>query len=252
MKVSFRSSNGALKWSFITESGAAGLPYLRAMNIEKVPGLPGLAKLLVVDVGAGSTDIGYMLRTRNFKTDKESLYYFPPASSLPVAGNQLTHELMSHFRSRNQKMTYLEAELLKLQKTGWESLTFVESWKAQIGQHVKEYVEGLPDHRWLPLPVALNVVVTGGSGLVPGLKSVIKESIRRGMEARERPVKRGTIQKIETPGEHLPALRFDTEAEYARRAVALGASDSDRPNCNYIAEMDEPFEVHVETGPRWV
>jgi len=40
------------------ESGAAGLPYLRAMNVELVPGCPGLAKLLVIDVGAGSTDVG--------------------------------------------------------------------------------------------------------------------------------------------------------------------------------------------------
>jgi hypothetical protein len=252
MKVSFSSSNAVLKWSFITESGAAGLPYLRAMSIERVPGLPGLAKLLVVDVGAGSTDIGYMLRTRNLKTGKESLYYFPPASSLPVAGNQLTHELMSHFRSRNERLTYIEAELMKLQNTGWDKLTFVATWKAQIGQHVQEYIEGLPDHRWLPMPVALNVVVTGGSGLVPGLKEVIKDSIRRGMAARKKTVDHRTIQKIATPGEHLPTLRFDTEAEYARRAVALGASDADRPGCTYIAEMEEAFQVQIQTGTKWV
>lgn len=96
MQVSFTSQDGKLRWGFITESGAAGLPYLRAMDIEDVPGAHGLAKLLVIDVGAGSTDIGYMLRVRHRETRKEKLYYFTPASSFPVAGNELTKELMSH------------------------------------------------------------------------------------------------------------------------------------------------------------
>ena len=51
-QLGFSLPTYAAVWSFLVESGAAGLPYLRAMDIEPVPGTPGLAKLLVVDVGA--------------------------------------------------------------------------------------------------------------------------------------------------------------------------------------------------------
>lgn len=88
MQVSFTAPGNELRWGFITESGAAGLPYLRAIDIEDVPGAHGLAKLLVVDVGVGSTDIGYMLRVENRETAKEKLRSFAPASNFPVAGNE--------------------------------------------------------------------------------------------------------------------------------------------------------------------
>lgn len=250
MQVSFRSPNDKLRWGFITESGAAGLPYLRAMDIEEVPGAHGLAKLLVVDVGAGSTDIGYMLRVEHRETGKEKLYYFMPASSFPVAGNELTRELMNHYRAMNQPITQTEAEARKLQQTGWDKLAFVDTWRTRIAQHVGEYVRGVPDYRWLPLPVTLNIVVTGGSGLVPGLKDCIRSAIVDALGSRS--VESKTIQKISTPGEHLPNLSFRTEAEYARRAVCLGASDGDRPGCMYIPQMDAPTKVRLATAPKWV
>lgn len=250
MKIRNETSNGRLHWGFITESGAAGLPYLRAMDIEDVPGAHGLAKLLVVDVGAGSTDIGYMLRVRHRETDMEALYYFAPAPSLPLAGNFLTRELLSFYRAKNQRITEIEAELRKMQETGWHELAFVKTWVSGIAQHVREYVEGVPDERWLPLPVTLNVVVTGGSGLVPGLKAAIFDAVRQGLTCRK--VENNTLKKINTPGEHLPKLRFRTEAEYARRAVSLGASDADRPNCKFIASMDAPTQVRIATAPKWV
>lgn len=250
MKVRNVTSNGRLRWGFITESGAAGLPYLRAMDIEDVPGAHGLAKLLVVDVGAGSTDIGYMLRVRHRETHKDALYYFGPGPSLPVAGNVLTRELLSFYRAKNQRLTEVEAELRKMQETGWHKLAFVKTWISGIAQHVREYVEGIPDERWLPLPVTLNVVVTGGSGLVPGLKAAISEAVQLGLKTRG--IDDKTLRKIQTPGEHLPKLRFGTEAEYARRAVCLGASDFDRPSCKFIASMEAPSQVRIATGPKWV
>lgn len=250
MQVSFTAQGGRLRWGFITESGAAGLPYLRAIDIEDVPGAHGLAKLLIVDVGAGSTDIGYMLRVKHRETGKEKLYYFTPASSFPVAGNELTRELMSHYRAMNQPITQTEAEARKLQQTGWHKLAFVDTWRARIAQHVNEYVRGVPDNRWLTLPVPLNIILTGGSGLVPDLKESIKVAVVDALRSRE--VDSNTLRKISTPGEHLPNLSFGTEAEYARRAVCLGAGDADRPGCTYTAQMDAPTRVRLVTASKWV
>jgi hypothetical protein len=83
-----------VKWSYLVESCAAGLPYLRDIiqDIEEAApaGRQGLGKLLIIDVGAGSTDVGYMLRTIG---TAENLFYFPPAATFEVAGNALTKAL---------------------------------------------------------------------------------------------------------------------------------------------------------------
>jgi hypothetical protein len=250
MQTSFESAAENVTWGFITESGAAGLPYLRALDIEDVPGAHGLAKILVIDIGAGSTDIGYMLRTRHRETGKEKLYYFRPASSFPVAGNELTNELLTHQSAKNQPITRAEAEARKLQDTGWHNLAFVKTWRKRISQHVAEYVTGIPDFRWLPLPVTLNVVLTGGSGLVPGIKEAVKLAAVKALESRG--VDSRTCNKVITPGEHLPNLSFRTEAEYARRAVCLGASDSDRPGCTYTSSMDPPSRARFAVARKWV
>jgi len=65
-----------------------------------------------------------------------------------------------------------------------------------------------------------HVVVTGGSGLVPGLKEMVKASVLEAFEARS--FARDTIAQVKLQGAHLPDLSFKAEAEYARRAVCLG------------------------------
>lgn len=249
-QLSFQLADIPVTWGFLTESGAAGLPYLRAMKIHSVPGAPGLAKLLVIDVGAGSTDVGYMLRVKNRQTNKEKLYFFPPASSFPVAGNQLTREIMKHFRARSEPLTVAEAEARKLQRTNWHSLPFANAWKEKIAEHVREYVEGIKDGIWMPLPVPLNVVLTGGSGLVPGLKELVQDAVNQAFQARRFP--RETLAQIKLQGAHLPELSFKAEAEYARRAVSLGATDRDRPGCTYLPSMERAPAVKISRSSSWV
>ena len=249
-QLGFSLPTYAAVWSFLVESGAAGLPYLRAMDIEPVPGTPGLAKLLVVDVGAGSTDVGYMLRVQNRKTEQEKFYYFMPASSFPEAGNALTHELMKHYSARDDPITDREAESRKLLDTSWANLQFVDSWRRRICEHVREYVEGIPDKRWLPLPVPLNIVVTGGSGLVPGLGNAVKDAV---VEALSRlHIGEKTRNTVILSRSYIPNLSFRTEAAYAQRAVCLGASDPEKPGFQYIDRMDPPTRTRIAVPHPWV
>jgi hypothetical protein len=220
------------------------------MNVEMVPGCPGLAKLLVVDVGAGSTDVGYMLRVKNRSTGAEKFYYFRPASSFPEAGNVLTDEIMKYYAQRNQPLTYREAEARKLQRSDWANLPFVQSWIRRICGHVQKYLEGVADKRWLPMPVTLEVVVTGGSGLVPGLADGIGEAVHEALESKGFGL---AAKKINLASRHLPRLDFKTEAEYARRAVCLGSADVNKPGFRYMQKMDPPEPVvRFKTAPRWV
>ncbi len=184
-KTAFSLSTAGPRWRFIVESGAAGLPYLRAMRLNNRPGVAGLAKLLVVDVGAGSTDVGYMLKTSNVSTGAPTLYYFHPASTFAEAGNALTEELVKYHRAQNKPITWAEAEAEKIANTGWHEIPFVQLWIRHICDHVAQYILGVPDERWLPLPVKLHMVVTGGSGLVPGLKKQMHDAVINALATRQ-------------------------------------------------------------------
>ena len=94
-------SLGNLRWGFLVESCGAGLPYLRQITTDiegqAPPGLSGLGKLLVIDVGAGSTDVCYMLRSITRESEQEQLSCFPPATICDIAGNTLTDKLQQHY-----------------------------------------------------------------------------------------------------------------------------------------------------------
>jgi hypothetical protein len=233
-----------LRWSYLVESCAAGLPYLRSIitTIEKEApaGLAGLGKLLVVDVGAGSTDIGYMLRTIS-REGRENLFYFPPAATFEIAGNDLTERLRSYYEQRGEPITLSEAEARKLGEVDWYKFEFASDWRLRIRRRTKEYVSVITDARWLPAEVPLQIVVTGGSGLVKGLKDEIKAGVMEGLEARG--IHHQTIDKTRLIDERLSGWRFEAEAEYARRAVSIGAADLDKPALKYCARLDKPFRV---------
>jgi uncharacterized membrane protein len=191
-----------------------------------------------------------MLRVKNRSTGDEKFYYFRPASSFPEAGNVLTDEIIKYYAQRNQPLTYREAEARKLQRSDWANLPFVHSWIRRICSHVRKYLEGVTDHRWLPMPVRLEVVLTGGSGLVPGLADGIGQAVYEALQSRGFGA---ALKKIELASRHLPRLDFTTEAEYARRAVCLGAADINKPGFRYMQKMDPPGPaVQFRAAPRWV
>jgi len=249
-KIAFSLPSGGPQWRFIVESGAAGIPYLRIMQIPNRPGVAGLGKLLIVDVGAGSTDVGYMLRTSSTDAAKPTFYHLRPAPAFPVAGNHLTHDLLKHYRAQNRIMGYPEAEAQKTSGTSWSALPFVTAWIKQICDHVENYVIGIPDERWLPDSRPLNVVVTGGSGLVPTLKEKLVTAVKSGLRARKFHAR--TCDAVVGADRYEPRFDFRSEAEVARRAVCFGAADPDKPGFRYIDKFDPYKPSSVRAASSWV
>lgn len=227
------------KWRYLVESCAAGLPYLRNIALESPPGVPGLGKLLVVDVGAGSTDIGYMLRTLTREKKTENLFYFSPAPTLDIAGNDLTEKIKDYFDSTGRSITFAEAEAYKItNSTEWKDKSFASIWRQTIRNSIKEYIKVIPDYRWLAIDVPLQIIITGGSGLVQGLSEEIKTGVSEGL------IQRGFNHKI---GDNvnliekvLTSWQFRTKEDYARRAVAIGSADKNKPALKYLDKMDPP------------
>ena len=50
----------------------------------------------------------------------------------------------------------------------------------------------------------------------------------------------------------VPKLSLGDEAEYARRAVCLGAADRDKPGFRYMDKMEAPVMVNTQQANRWV
>lgn len=230
------NSQNEFKWRYLVESCAAGLPYLRNIKLQTPPGLPGLGKLLVVDVGAGSTDVGYMLRTISLKGE-ENLFYFTPAQTLRVAGNELTEKIRDYHHSAGKHITFSEAEAFKITKTEeWVNNPFVSNWCDTISEHIRQYVKVVPDKRWLNVDVPLQIIITGGSGLVKGLADKVKDGVSEGLK--QRGLAHITANNVILIEEVLSNWEFRIKEDYARTAVAIGCSDSDKPSLKYLAKMD--------------
>jgi hypothetical protein len=238
-------NNEHFKWRYLVESCAAGLPYLRTIEIQEPPGLRGLGKLLVIDIGAGSTDIGYMLRTISLY-NQENLYYFRPASSLNIAGNDLTEEIKRFRRIAERAVTFSEAEDYKISRTEeWADKPFVDIWRKSIGKHVNEYIANLQDHRWLNSNVPLEIIITGGSGLVYGLPEEIQTSVSTGL--RKRGLSENISENTRAVNKSIPGWNFETVEDYARCAVAIGCSDPDKPLLKHLPRMNPVAPGHIYT-----
>ena len=178
--------NDDIQFQFVAESSAAGLSGLRdeEADVEN----KYLRKILVVDIGAGSTDIGYVIRSIAVDSPEhtEVLIQLPPANTCEIAGADLTNRIMKIYRSQGDSLPFEEAEIRKItgDDKSWLNDPSVEQWKSSIAEHVKEYVSGIPDEHWLPLLPAVHLLVTGGSGVVDGLQERILAAVKEALQER--------------------------------------------------------------------
>lgn len=241
-------SDEEVSFRFVSESSAAGLAGLRRseMGDDNRP-----LKLLVVDVGAGSTDVGYVIRAIPPKEEKvrETLCQLPPANTCQTAGEVLTNRIVEIYRSRGRNISFDEAETIKTTGADAEWLTHsaVDEWIRNIADHVRAYVLGIPDLRWIPYAPGLQVLITGGSGIVPGLREKVVSAVTQAL--RERCISGDVINETMSVNLVLSGLGAK---EANRLAVVLGASDPNLPKGWYTQKIDPPMlhpTVHVK--PSW-
>jgi hypothetical protein len=217
----FSRGKPGLKWRIAAESSAAGFPQLEQLLMPPQDARKPedhWVKLLVVDVGAGSTDAGYFISSR--KADgRLILNYLKPAATLDYAGEQLTEMLKKYYlQKRGRDMTLQEAETLKLNAPEeWKNQTFANSWRDRIAEYVGEYMFRVEDERRLGEPAipGLKIVMTGGSGLVEGLDRAVRNSVVDALAQRGIPGNVCNRTEITELQLKYPADRFDR----ARRAV---------------------------------
>ncbi len=239
------------KWELVFESCAAGFPYLSESEPETyeddlttLSALQRFRTILVVDVGAGSTDAGYMVRTvrpRNAQQImKPLLHWLPAADALEIAGRWLTDKILADFKARGQRVTPFEAEEFKITNQTWYRKSYVHQWTTLIGDHVAEYVRGIRDDLCLSKSPALEVVLTGGSSVVSPLR---EETMRQVSTALEQRGLRQAAKLLDVS--HPDALgRSYRAVEVAQLAVSLGASDP------RLTELKAAPEGLVETWRR--
>jgi hypothetical protein len=240
----------SMTFRFVAESSAAGLTGLR--NVETaIEGKRYLRKILVVDVGAGSTDIGYVLRTIPQATTgaKEALCQLPPADTCSVAGEELSRAIVEIYRGRGENIGLDEAERRKIigQDKDWLTYPAVADWKRSIADHVRRYVADIPDMRWLPNEPGLKVVITGGSGVVAGLEEEILAAVKKGLE--ERQISPDIINTTELMR---LTLEGPSASDVNRLAVVIGAASEELPMLSYYPKLDPPMYVPpVRPKPSW-
>src|SRR5579872_6907352 len=193
-----KCSRGAVestKWELVFESCAAGFPYLLQGDrqtfdgdLRKFPANKRIRKILVVDVGAGSTDAGYMVRTVRPRDArglmKPLLIWVPAADALEIAGRWLTDKILNDFKQQGRRETAVEAEDYKINNRNWYAKPYVHEWTTLIGDHIQEYARGVRDDICLPNKPELEVILTGGSSLVVPLKDAVLQNVRAALKHR--------------------------------------------------------------------
>ncbi len=232
-----------VEFRFVAESSAAGLAGLRKTT-QLPPGY--LHKILVIDVGAGSSDIGYVIRSVNRDDGREGLSQLPPAGTCGIAGEELTKRIAEIFRAKGMAIGIDEAEGRKVNGpvNDWIGHPAINDWINSIASHVSEYVLGIQDENWLPtVTPPLDVLVTGGSAAVQGLRDALATAAEAALRSRFGDAATRTISL------GLPSP-YDREAN--RLAVAIGAASEELPRLAYFRRLDKRIErPTVKPPPSW-
>ncbi|MDP2899070.1 MAG: hypothetical protein Q8Q12_21240 [bacterium] len=239
------STNGNVRWRLAAESCAAGFPQLQLLMVDPEEARrtqDHWVKLLVVDVGAGSTDAGYFMSSRCLGGEVV-LNYLRPAETMDYAGEKLTQMLRDYYRGLSQDITDEEAELLKLSNLAeHRDKDFVEDWRNRIAQKVADYMYRVPDFRRLPQTDidGLKIVMTGGSGMVDGLGSAVRdavvEALRRRPEVQDNVANRTELVELQIAAPVDPIDR-------GRRAVSIGAGKHDFALLRYRERFDRLYRA---------
>jgi hypothetical protein len=243
-----------IDWRLAAESSAAG--YLTLLQqLHAVPrnakAQKHWVKLLVVDVGAGSTDTGYLVSSRRIDNGELLMNYLPPARTLDYAGEQLTEMLRDfYFREHNRELSVDEAETMKLTAPSkWNGQQFIKDWRERIAKSVADYVFHVPDEARLGEPAidGLKIVLTGGSGLVPGLGDALRAAVVDALGRRGIP---GSVAS-RTEVVVLQHKNISDPIDAARRAVSTGAGQSDFALLAYRESFEKSLRT-VVAAKGWV
>jgi hypothetical protein len=129
----------------------------------------------------------------------------------------------------------------------WLTRPAVDEWRSRIADHVLSYVSDLPDRRWLPEEPALQVLITGGSGVVIGLGEKVLEAAKKGLERCAAPRK-----VIDATSLMNLSLEGPAANDANRLAVALGAASNDFPKLDYFTELGPPMpHPPIRRAPGW-
>lgn len=217
-----------MKWRLAAESCAAGFPKLERLLVDPEEAKKTedhWVKLLVVDVGAGSTDVGYLVSSRN-RDGQLYFNYLTPAPTLNWAGEKLTEMVRDYYRNRGRAIGPEEAEILKVNAPDeWKNEEFVKQWSKRIACHAADYIVSVPDTARLPEPSipGLRIVLTGGSGVIRdlGLDAEVERAVKQALLNRRSDVPTSVVGRTKSVDLNLdwPSDPIDQ----GRRAVSIGA-----------------------------
>lgn len=238
-----------VRWELVFESCAAGFPYLvekeedifdTGISKRGEEGAGAVRKILVIDIGAGSTDICYLVRTRPPKLERPVLVWLPAAPSFSKAGNELTAMILDRWRSAGHSRALGDAEAYKITSREWHGEQYCSDWCKEIARRAMDYPAQIDNPLHLNKNPAMEIVMTGGSSVVPPLKGHVLGTpedfgVKRALTLNG--VMPGRADKTEFIPAHLTRLKDYNyaEVEVAKLAVCLGASD--------------PYFVHLKPVP---
>jgi len=210
--------------NYLPESMASGFPYLLKLQ----SGHEYAFRLLVVDVGAGSTDIGYMIQNRKGPKDPFYIVYFKPAPALNIAGIAITNNVSRVFGINSEEAEDRKIELSTTNRLSQAIPYVAQEWIPAIANTARDYVASLRHHVLMDKREPVNVILTGGSSAVPGLLEEVLVKVEQGLGAN--PKKGSNSPRVALTARHaniaiLPGIDvFET----GRRSVSVGAGQPNK------------------------